>query len=468
MPTISSILSNATTALRAQQSALNVTAHNISNATTEGYARQKAVMGTNPALRTPDGVFGTGVSVVNVAQIRDALLDANYRLELGDAAQHQSRSDLLTRVETVLGEPGDYALSGTVDQFLSAWSDLATNPTSSSTRTVVRQRGEAVVDKLHELAANLAQVADEIASRLTTGVKRVNALTDEISRLNQEIVSAEADGATAGDLRDTRARALDELATLLPVRVTERENGSVGVATSGINIVDGAYATELDVDSAFQGLKIEGRDGLLPETGGSLGGLLEVYNTELPLARNSLNDFARELAVEVNRIHQAGTNAAGTDGVDFFAPGSPSDPADPASPPNITAWTISLSAAVTASASAISAGTAVNAGEYRAGANDVAQDIAALRDVPLGILPDTPGGLIRGLVSKIGLAVRSSTDAAEVHQTLADQADARRASLSGVSVDEELIQMIQFQSAYAAAAKVVTAADEMLQTILRI
>ena len=94
--------------------------------------------------------------------------------------------------------------------------------------------------------------------------------------------------------------------------------------------------------------------------------------------------------------------------------------------------------------------------------------IGGLRDNPLGALGTTPGEHIRGLVSSIGLAVRSSTDAADVHQTLADQADVRRMSLSGVSVDEELVQMIQFQTAYQAAARVVTAADEMLQSLLGI
>lgn len=464
MPTISSILSNATTGLRAQQAALNVTAHNISNAATEGYARQKPVFGTNPALRTPEGAFGTGVSVTNVAQIRDRLIEANFRTESGDASQYQSRSDLLSRIETVLGEPGDYALSGSLDQFLSAWSDLATNPNNSSTRTVVRQRGQEMVDKLHELATNLTSVSDEVRDRLTTGVSRVNALTDEITRLNQEIVSIEADGITAGDLRDARARALDELATLLPVAVVDQDNGSVSVTTSGIGIVDGAHATTLKFDDsgATAGLAIVGRAGILPETGGSLGGLLEVYNDDLPMTRTSLDDFARELAVAVNAIHQTGTNPTGATGLDFFWPGDAGDPT------TINAWTIRLSDDVAAAADAVAAGTPDGVGDYRAGANDVALAIAGLRNSDVGTLGTTPGAHIQGLVSKIGLAVRSSSDAAEVHQTLADQADARRASVSGVSVDEELVQMIQFQSAYAAAAKMVTAADEMMQTLLRI
>lgn len=458
MPTLSSILSNAATGLRAQQAALNVVSHNVANAATPGYARQRVVLSSNPALYTADGAFGTGVSVVDVAQIRDTLLDANFRSESAGASEQQTRTDMLTRVETVLGEPGDSGLSATLDAFLSAWSDLATNPTSDANRTVVRERGSQLVDKMKELSANLDSIRQEVDSRLSLGVDRVNELTDQVARLNQEIVSVEGDGTTAGDLRDARARALDELATLLPVKVTERDDGSVGVATSGINIVDGAYATPLQTGSSggVTGLEIVGRSGLLPESGGALGGLLGVLNTDLPGAMAALDELAEALVTDVNALHNTGTTPDGRTGLDFF------------DPTGTTAWTLSLSTEVEASVSAIAAGTPDGSGNYRAGANDVALGIAALRDNALSTLGTTPGEHLRGLVSSIGLAVRSSTDAAEVHQTLADQADVRRQSLSSVSVDEELVQLIQFQSAYQASARMVTAADEMLQTILGI
>ena len=129
---------------------------------------------------------------------------------------------------------------------------------------------------------------------------------------------------------------------------------------------------------------------------------------------------------------------------------------------------MALSVDAQASSRAVAAGTPDGTGAYRAGANDVALAIGGLRDAPIAALGGTPGEHVRGLVSSIGMAVRSSSDAAQVHQTLADQADVRRMSLSGVSVDEELVQMIQFQTAYQAAARVVTVADEMPQSLLGI
>ncbi len=456
MPTIGSILSNASTALRAQQAALSVTSHNITNSATEGYAQQRAVLSSNPALCTPEGVFGTGIRVADVQQVRDALLDSAFRLETASASQQRTRADLLGRVETLLGEPSEEALSGVLDRFLSAWSDLASNPTGGGARTVVRQRGQELADTMNSLASGLDAIREEVETRLTLTVARVNALTDDIAGLNREIVAIESSGVTAADLRDARARSLDELAALVPVRAHERENGSVGVALSGYNIVDGASSMHLDAAAVGGevGVRVQGRASLLSDLGGSLGGLLQVLNADVPTVLDGLDRLAGALVAEVNAIHASGTNPAGDTGLDFL---------DPA---GVTAFTLALSAEVAASADAVAAGTGDALGGYRAGANDVALELAGLRDRELGALGSLPGEHLQGLVSALGLAVRSSSDAAEVHETLAGHADTRRQSVSSVSVDEEMVRLIQFQSAYRAAARVVSAADEMLQTLL--
>jgi flagellar hook-associated protein 1 FlgK len=458
MPTIGSILATATSALRTQQSALDVVSHNIANAATEGYSRQRPVLASNTALRTPDGVFGTGVGIATVQQVRDALIDASFRTEVSNASEQETRAQTLGRVETMLGEPSEQGLAATFDRFLSAWSDLAVTPGSVTNRSVVRQRAIELTDKLHDFNASLDQIRQEVDARLGVAVGRINALVDEVTRLNTAIVSVEAAGVTAGDLRDVQNRALDELATLIPIDVTRRENGSVGVATSGYNIIDGAAGLTLKLGSVAgtMGIAIEGHAGLLPDAGGATGALLEVLNTDIPAVRQSLDDFAAALVGAVNTVHGTGTGPDGGAPVDFFDPAGTS------------AGTIELSADVLASARRVAAGAPDGGGSYQAGANDVALSIAALRDTILAGLGTTPGEHLQGLVSSIGLAVRSSTDKGEVHRTLADQADGRRMSLSGVSVDEELVQMIQFQSAYQAAARVVTAVDEMLQSLLAI
>jgi flagellar hook-associated protein 1 FlgK len=157
----------------------------------------------------------------------------------------------------------------------------------------------------------------------------------------------------------------------------------------------------------------------------------------------------------VNALHRTGTNPGGDNGIDFF---------DPA---GLTASSMSLSAQVLADPGAISAGTPGGSGEYRAGANDVALGIAAMRDADSPLLGTSFGDYFRELTSDVGFTVRAAMDRAEVHGTLADQAEARRTGYSGVSTDEELMRLIEFQTAYAAAARVVTTASEMMETLVR-
>ena len=212
----------------------------------------------------------------------------------------------------------------------------------------------------------------------------------------------------------------------------------------------------MKIVSSTYGIAVVGRPGLFPDTGGAVGGLLTVLNTDHPDAVKRLDDLASAFVTEVNTLHKTGTNPDGNTTVDFFdATGT-------------KASSIALSAAVLASPDAIAAGTPDGSGAYRAGANDVALAIAALRDNDVTSLTMTMGEHYQGLVSDVGSAVRSSSRSAEVSRVLSDQADVRRMGLSGVSVDEELVKIIEFQTAYQASARVLTTANEMLQSLLTI
>ncbi len=390
-------------------------------------------------------------------QVRDAYLDAAFRRESGDLGREQIRSGVLGRMEVILSEPGDGGLSHALDQFFSAFSSLATNPSSATARNAVREQGFLLADQFQGLAAGVDQLRQDTEGRLLAAVERANRLADEVARLNRQITAAEAGGATAGDLRDSRGRALDELATILPIRASERENGSVGVHTAGLSLVDGAHAGTLEVrvSGGVVGIGLEGRPGNLDELGGSTGGMVSLLNVDLPGVKARLDDLAEALVTEVNTLHGTGTNPAGLTGVDFFDPSG------------TTASSIALSTEVLASAQAISAGTGGASGEYRAGVNDVALALASMRDSDSSILGTSYGEHFRQLASDIGFSVRSSLDLVEVHETLSGQASVRRSSVSGVSTDEELVRLIEFQTAYSAAARVVTVANEMLETLVR-
>lgn len=458
MPSISSILSVATQALAASQNGINVTAHNIANASTEGYTRQRPVIQANTPAYFPYGALGTGASLVNVERVRDAYIDGTFRRESRGAAYAESRNNILSRIETVLNEPGEQSLSANLDAFFNIWSEFATNPGDTTVQNLVRRTGAQVAQGFKDLTTQLDLVRQEGESRLSQYVNRVNALSEEISNLNREVVTVEAGGITATELRDARDRALDELAQLADVQVSERGDGSVGVSLQGYMIADrdAFNSIEMRYSAGTLGIGIVGRTGFVPSVGGRVGGMLTALNDDLGAARTQLDAMAESLVTDVNALHATGTSSNGATGIDFF---------DPA---GVTASSMALSADILANLDNLAAGTADGSGAYRAGANDVALAIAGYRENDSPTLGQTFAAGYRGLVSDVGMALRSSTDAGQVAQTLADNAAMRRESLSGVNTDEELVSLIRYQTAYSAAARIITTADEMLQTILSI
>ena len=482
MSSIGGILSTAASALGAHQKALSVTAHNISNAETEGYSRQRAALSPNPPLVTPDGVIGTGVRVADIERVRDPLLDATWRRENASTTFHGERADQLGRIEEVFGEPSDTGLLATMDAFWNAWSDLAADPMSDAARSVVQERGQQVTDRLHQLANGLTELRTAGTERLDAFVDRVNELAEQVSDMNKRIVSAEAAGGQAGDLRDERDRAVDELSGLVGVQVVERERGDVGVYVDGKALVDGATFRTLETAPASGTLAIRfaGTSSAIAAPGGKVGGLLSVLNQELPDASVALNDFAADLVETVNALHRTGVSPDGATGVDFFFDRDPADPGVSAS-----ASDIRLSAAVAGDPRAIAAGRGDVSDPanpvYRAGAQDIALAMDALRDnPPTRVIADFGDPALAAFpadgrtfadrygsqVARVGSGTASARASRDVHDALSRQADIRRESVSGVSIDEELTLMIRQQAAYGAAARIVSRVDEMLQTLI--
>ncbi len=457
MSGLGSILSIAATAMSAQQKAADVTAHNIANVNTEGYSRQRADLETNAPLFLPDGQYGTGVHIADVERMRDTLADAAVRRETSQASGYGARRDILGQIEDVLGEPGDSGLGATFDAFWNSWSDLANDPTNGSARAVVLQQAQQVVLRFHSLDGGLTDAADNARERLTQNVKQLNDLTTQVAQLNQRIVSAEAGGRTAGDLRDARDRALDQIAAIAPIQVDEHDNGAVAVRINGMSVADGNAHHDIAVDSSggTWTLKIVGTSSTLNDVGGTAGALLQVLNQDIPGLRSTLDGMASSLVQYVNDAHEAGVSPDGGYGLPFFDPNA------------TTAATIGL--AVTdsdqvAAGAGANVDAATHTGTYQAGNNDVALAIADLRDAA----PDGPSLASRyeDMVTQLGSNVASLDRSASVYQTLADQATARRLSTSGVSIDEELTQLIQHQTAYQAAARIVGVVNDMMQTLV--
>ena len=469
---LNSIFGTASLALHAQQTAIETAAHNISNANVRGYSRQVVNLQPNGPFYSQDGAIGTGVVVQDISRVRNTMLDVNYRGQTSQAGAFTAQENVLTSISQVFGEPSDTGLANTLSQFYASFSDLANNPTSVAAKSVVQQRGASVATQLNQFSSSLDQLSANTLSTANQQVNDINAYANKIAAINRQIVAAEADGqTTANDLRDMRDNAIDSLSKIVPVRVIDQPNGSNAIYIGGQTVVDGPSTTALTIQGTPGSVSLQ-MNGRTLTLGGALAANVTALNTDIPGAKSQLDALAAGIVTSVNTIHRTGWSASGD-----AAGGSNWNSATPPTgsnvnffdPSKITAGTISLSAQVASNASFIAAGDTQNA----TGNNNVANRLAGLASNTSVMLQygsstatTSASAYYNDLVTRVGVATSNATSSATVYSTLAQQADTQRQSTSGVSTDEELISLTKNQQAYAAAAKVITTADAMTQTLL--
>jgi flagellar hook-associated protein 1 FlgK len=454
---INHLLGIARSALTAHQAALQVTSHNLANAQTEGYSRQRVTLSAGQPVRGATGLLGTGVAVDDVMRMRDTLLDTQYRREAGNAAEFGLRRDLLGQVEEIFGELSETGFGSTLDAFWSAWSDVAGDVTKGSVRGLVKQNGQQLAYALTNFAHRLEGVRASAGERLGHALRDVNQLAHQVGELNRQITALERTGQSAPDLRDQRDRVLDAMSELAPVQIIERSDRSFAVFLGTATLDDGGETREITLDDATGQLRV----GSSPvvEPGGTLGALIDLREREIPAVGAQLDAFARALVETVNSLHNSPAPPAIGTGLDFF------------DPTRTTAATIALSDDIADPGRiALVSGAPSD--------NRVALALAALREAPVTFTVERPDGTAEGvtksfgsffvgLVSDVGVRVHSADRSATVYETLRNQADTRRASVSGVLTDEELIQLMRHPQAYTAATRLVKVADELAQAILQ-
>jgi flagellar hook-associated protein 1 len=449
---LASLLSIARSALYAQQLAMSVTAHNVANAQTPGYSRQRLELTAATPQMTPMGTVGRGVTEASIQRVRDTFFDTRYRSESGLLGNSATMGDFLGQVEAAVHEPSTDGLAASLDGLFSSFANLANDPTSSTSRALVQQAGRRFAQQLNQLDTTVHQIADGALTQMREQVGQVNDLAHRIGELNQQILASGGPGGNAPDLQDQRDLLVDQLSSLVGVRVMQRDDGTIGVAAGDTILVDGATSQALSVQALAGGgfgLATVGGGTMDPKSG-SLRALCDLTTTTLPGIQRQLDTLAQTLVTTVNAIHRSGFTLSGATGTDFF---------DPA---GVTAQSIALAPAVAASGDAIAA-----AGIAAPGDSTVAQRLAGLATTGVAAL----GGksfrdFYIDLAGAVGSSVSGTTQDTDAHQAMVDQADTMRASVSGVSVDEEMVALIGQQQAYSAAARIVKIADDMMQALL--
>lgn len=436
-------------ALLSQRRAMDVSSHNVGNAGTPGYSRQEVRFEATPGMVTSCGKsLGTGVQVASIERRRSEFLEAQLRGETSRLGFWQSRGEVLRQIEALLAEPGE-GLSSTLDEFWEGWKELAAFPESMAARSSLRERSHSLLDGMNQLYRSMESWREEITDYVHNTVTHVNSLSEEIARLNKTIAYLEASGDSPNDLLDARDRLLSELSEQIGVRVHTGKDGQFFVSVGGVHIVDGdrARALEIQVDGDNLTLKWQGLDQeLVPQTG-RLGGYISVRDHLTHQVQSNLTEMATTLIEAVNEIHRDGIGLDGVTGRDFFDPG--------AGPGH---WKLADDILLDLESVAASAG-----GELGDGLN--ALEIAELEsDRILGHF--TVGDYWRNMVVTMGVSTREARVAEDNQAALVQQVSHLQESQAGVSLDEEMVKMVQFQHAYGAAARMMTVVDEMLSSIL--
>lgn len=300
-------------ALLATRFALDTAGHNISNAATPGYSRQRVELAAAHPLLSKGMLVGSGVEALSIQRSVDALLQKRILGQTASLGALGARHQGLSELESLFNEPGN-GLGGLMNDWFAKVSDLSAGPEDDILRTGVVAAGEDMAAQFRELREQMGELRDSFAGQIDAKLAQVNALATSISNFNKEIGKSEAGGTMANDLRDARDEALRQLSELVDVQSIEDSQGVVRVMTSGALLVDSAKAYAMTLEQSADGalsLRIEGMTGELPIQGGVLGGMYELYRERAPAYVAELDRIAHELIRNVNRVHATGVPKSG-------------------------------------------------------------------------------------------------------------------------------------------------------------
>jgi flagellar hook-associated protein 1 FlgK len=462
-----------TRALQAQSKGLSIAGQNLANVNNPAYSRQRLVVQTSTTLPTSLGPQGTGVSAISIQRVHDELLDRQIRGEASSTGFWNSQQQALGEAQAGLGEAlgsGTQGTNGTsatagVASLASLGSDLsalfaefqslAATPASLTQRSTLVARAQTLADQFHRTDARLDGVEKNLNQSVQSGVGQANELLAAVARLNDQIRRAETStGGTANDLRDRRQEKLEALAVIAPIDTFEDADGQMSLALGGEVLVTGkqVLATLTTQDSGNGRLQVQTSTGsALTLTGGSLQGTIDIRDGALAGVQTDLDRLAATLASEVNTLHRAGFNLDGGTGADFFT-GS-------------TAADLRVNAQLVSDPSLIQA----SGNPAAVGDNRIALEIARLAERPLDALGNrTLSASYAQTVTSLGENLANANSQVEDQQLVSNLLAEKRNATSGVSIDEEMADLVKYQKAFQASARIVSIVDQMLDEVIQL
>lgn len=456
---LTQLLNTARDGLTAQSFGLNVTGQNVANVNTPGYIRREAQLETR-ALGTQTS--GT-VNAKGLRRVTDAFLERRQYESQGLMAAAKEHDQRLESVEALYNDLSGTGFGSALDAVFQSFSRLAANPSDPTVRMSVLQSAEGLSQRIRDTANTLAETRDHLLKDAQAVVTEVNENAEAISQLNRQISISEAQGGDAADLKDQRNNLILDLAGLIDVRTISSANGSIAIQASGITLVEGEQARTLSIDLAPGGaLRLQAqREGGPPTeitrflTGGKLAGIRESRDQDVFEVSRRLDEFVFDVATAINTQHALGFDLDGQPGGDVFDVGATEQGA-------ARAMRVSTDLAGNPNALAASASAAQGPG---GSANAAA--LSALSESPIAFGATRTAAQAYGdLVGDVATRRARTESMFESREAIHAQIEAMHQAISGVSLDEEFVNLTKFQRAYEASARVLAVADELLQELL--
>lgn len=448
------------------QTALQTVAHNIANKTTEGYSRQRVEQVTAPSITEGHLQLGQGARAATITRTNNPYLDKQLQKETGVKGFLDGESNALTEVEQIFNEQQNKGLNSYVSDFFNSWRELSNNPESVTTRSLVKESAEAMTTDFHRVRNSLRKVQEGVDTQLKANVEDINKTTQEIASLNEKISMIEMQGNVANDERDRRDLLVKKLTEKIDIKVAEGDGGMISVSTAGNAIlVSGEESRTLETFRNPMTDKLEvaynDRHTSTPPfvitsriRGGVMGGALHIRDGIVEDLMDKMDTLAFTVADQVNSAHVNGYDRKGQPGGLFFENLGDTKEA---------ALNLKLDSAIFNDVTKIAAAGRAGAPGDNTVANVVSQiQYHELMEDGTSTLDD----FYNAQVGRIGVITNKSVKASEAQVNILNQVEKMRESVSGVSLDEEAVNMIEHQKAFEASARLIKTADEMFDTVL--
>lgn len=445
---ISNLLNISRYSLGVYQKAMEVTSHNISNANNPNFSRQQVVLSTAPTSHRVEGEYGSGVKLEDVIRIKNSLTELQIRTYNQKYGDLNKRSEVLEQVESVFAEPTDLGLSNLMNTFFNSWDEVATTPTSVPLRSKVVENAKKLAVQVQNIYDGLTNSKADVLAETNRVIKEVNQHLSDIQSLNQQVSEAKLNGVSANDLLDQRDRKINELSLLTNINVTTNDNDIVSISIGGVFAVDQYYSAQFSSDIVDNKLIVTDGNNNLALNGGELFALTDLYSKDITDYLNRIDNIAQQLVTSVNAIHSTGFTNHSTPqtGINFFT--------------SYSAGKLEINSQLLDDPNYVAI-----SGNGQSGNGEIALQLADLAKTKV-INNQSIGDYYNAFVSEVGMNKQINDQGMESNKLVIDQLEVQKASYSGVSLDEEMTNVIKFQRAYDASARLVRVADEMLQSLL--